>query len=81
VPTRGEQNRVVEAIVADASGYILKSAPSEAILAAVKATAGGESVLSPQIAEKLLDRIRALDLPIGESIDGTQSRSAPPDRT
>src|SRR3984957_610927 len=58
VLTRSEQNRVVEAIVAGASGYILKSAPSKAIAAAVRATAGGECVLSPQIAGKLLDRIR-----------------------
>ena len=39
VLTRSEQNRVVEAIVAGANGYILKSAPPEAIAAAVKATA------------------------------------------
>src|SRR3954470_10004239 len=50
VLTRGEQNRVVEAIVAGASGYILKSAPVEAIVSAVQATAAGESVLSSKIA-------------------------------
>ena len=50
VLTRSEQNRVVEAIVAGASGYILKSAPVEAIISAVKATAAGESVLSSKIA-------------------------------
>jgi DNA-binding NarL/FixJ family response regulator len=64
VLTRSEQNRVVEAIIAGASGYILKTAPPEAIISAVRATAGGESVLSPQIAGKLLQRIRELDIPI-----------------
>jgi DNA-binding NarL/FixJ family response regulator len=64
VLTRNEQNRVVEAIVAGASGYILKSATPEAIIAAVIATAAGESVLSSQIAGKLLDRIRERDIPI-----------------
>jgi DNA-binding NarL/FixJ family response regulator len=64
VLTRSEQNRVVEAIVAGASGYILKSAPPEAIISAVRATAKGESVLSPQIAGKLLQRIRELDIPV-----------------
>jgi two-component system NarL family response regulator len=64
VLTRGEQNRVVEAIVAGASGYILKSAPPNAIIAAVKATAAGESVLSSQIAGKLLERIRERDIPV-----------------
>src|ERR1022692_4760433 len=57
VLARSEQNRVVEAIIAGASGYILKSAPPEAIVSAVKATAAGESVLSSQIAGKLLQRI------------------------
>ena len=64
VLTRSEQNRVVEAIVAGASGYILKSAPADAIVSAVRATAAGESVLSPQIAGKLLQRIRELDIPV-----------------
>ena len=62
--TRSEQNRVVEAIIAGASGYILKTAPPEAIISAVRATAAGESVLSPQIAGKLLERIRELDIPV-----------------
>jgi DNA-binding NarL/FixJ family response regulator len=47
VLTSAEQNRVVEAIVAGASGYILKSAPPQEIIAAVRATAAAESVLSP----------------------------------
>jgi DNA-binding NarL/FixJ family response regulator len=64
VLTRSEQNRVVEAIVAGANGYILKSAPPEAILGAVRATAAGESVLSSQIAGKLLERIRERDIPV-----------------
>jgi DNA-binding NarL/FixJ family response regulator len=67
VLTRSEQNRVVEAIIAGASGYILKTAVPEAIIGAVKATAAGESVLSPQIAGKLLHRIRELDLPVKTS--------------
>ena len=62
--TRSEQNRVVEAIVAGASGYILKTAPPKAIIAAVKATAAGEAVLSPQIAGKLLQSIRERDTPV-----------------
>jgi two-component system, NarL family, response regulator LiaR len=64
VLARSEQNRVVEAIIAGASGYILKSASPEAIVSAVNATAAGESVLSSQIAGKLLQRIRELDLPV-----------------
>jgi len=64
VLTRTEENRVVEAIVAGASGYILKTAPAKAIIAAVRATATGESVISPQVAGKLLRRIRELHVPV-----------------
>jgi DNA-binding NarL/FixJ family response regulator len=67
VLTRSEQNRVVEAIIAGARGYILKSAPVEAIIGAVKATAAGESVLSSKIAGKLLQRIREADIPVKTS--------------
>jgi DNA-binding NarL/FixJ family response regulator len=62
--TRTEQNRVVEAIVAGATGYILKTAPPEVIISAVRATAAGESVISSQIAGKLLQRIRERDIPV-----------------
>jgi DNA-binding NarL/FixJ family response regulator len=67
VLTRSEQNRVVEAIIAGAAGYILKSAPPDAIIRAVRATAAGESVLSPQIAGKLLQHIRELDIPLART--------------
>jgi DNA-binding NarL/FixJ family response regulator len=67
VLTRSEHNRVVEAIIAGACGYILKSAPVEAIIGAVQATAAGESVLSSKIAGKLLQRIRELDIPVKTS--------------
>jgi DNA-binding NarL/FixJ family response regulator len=71
--TRTEQNRVVEAIVAGASGYILKTARSDAIVAAVKATAAGESVISSEIAGKLLHRIRDLGIPIAADSGNTAS--------
>jgi DNA-binding NarL/FixJ family response regulator len=67
VLTRSEENRVVEAIIAGASGYILKTAPPESIIGAVEATAAGECVLSPQVAGKLMERIRELDLPVKAS--------------
>ena len=64
VLTQSAENRVVEAIVAGASGYILRTAPPEEIVSAVRATAAGESVLSPQVAGKLLQRIRERDIPL-----------------
>jgi DNA-binding NarL/FixJ family response regulator len=68
-----EQNRVVEAIVAGASGYILKTAPPKAIISAVRATAAGESVISSQIAGKLLQRIRERDIPVTTASDNAAS--------
>jgi DNA-binding NarL/FixJ family response regulator len=81
VLTRSEQNRVVEAIVAGARGYILKSARVETIISAVKATAAGESVLSSKIAGKLLQRIRELDIPVkSSSVAAVAIRTALTDR-
>ncbi len=80
--TRTEGNRVVEAIVAGASGYILKTAPPKAIIAAVKATVAGEAVLCPQIAGKLLQRIRAnATCPSPPPARTPPSPSVPPHRT
>jgi DNA-binding NarL/FixJ family response regulator len=64
VLTRTEENRIVEAIIAGASGYILKTAPPDTIIAAVRATAAGDCVLSPQVAGALLERIRERDIPV-----------------
>jgi DNA-binding NarL/FixJ family response regulator len=64
VLTRSEENRVVEAIVAGARGYILKNAPPETIIQAVRDTAAGEAVLSSKIAGKLLERIREQHTPV-----------------
>jgi two-component system nitrate/nitrite response regulator NarL len=71
VLTRSEANQVVETIVAGAAGYILKTAPIETIVGAVRATAAGESVLSPQVAGALLARIRTQD--VSDSTDHTSA--------
>jgi DNA-binding NarL/FixJ family response regulator len=73
VLARSEHNRVVEAILAGASGYILKSSQPEQIAGAVRATAAGECMLSPQIAGKLLERIRELDIPVATTGDAAAS--------
>jgi DNA-binding NarL/FixJ family response regulator len=64
VLTRTEQNRVVEAIVAGASGYILKTAAPATIIAAVEATAAGETVISSKIAGRLMMHIREREIPV-----------------
>ena len=65
--TRPGQNLVVEAILAGASGYVLKSEASDALIAAIKATAAGDTPLSPASATRLLECVREQARPDGES--------------
>lgn len=55
-----DEDRIVEAILSGANGYVLKSAPAQEILAAVNAAATGHAVLLPQIAGRLLHDLRRL---------------------
>ena len=47
------------AIEAGATGYLLKDAPREDLFTAVRAAAGGRTVLSPAVASRLVSRVRA----------------------
>lgn len=49
---------VVPAIEAGATGYLLKDAPRDELLRAVRAVARGESVLAPAVAGRLMNRVR-----------------------
>jgi two-component system nitrate/nitrite response regulator NarL len=57
-----ERDSLIEAIVAGACGYMLKDAGSEAIVKAVRASAAGECIISPELAGGLLTRIRERDI-------------------
>ncbi|MBU3061408.1 response regulator transcription factor [Nocardia sp. NEAU-G5] len=52
---------ILGAIEAGACGYILKDTPPPELLAAVRAAAAGESVLSPSVASRLMTRVRKPD--------------------
>ncbi|MDR1808082.1 MAG: response regulator transcription factor, partial [Propionibacteriaceae bacterium] len=54
-----DDNTITEAIEAGASGYLLKSALPEEIVAAIRATAEGRSVLAPSVATAMVRRLRA----------------------
>jgi DNA-binding NarL/FixJ family response regulator len=58
VSVSAEEDDVTEAILAGASGYVLKDGPVEEVVAGIQAAAAGESLLSPRIAATLLERIR-----------------------
>lgn len=50
---------ILGAVEAGASGYLLKDAPPEDLVAAVRAAAAGESALAPSIAGRLMARMRS----------------------
>uniref|UniRef100_A0A942SXW6 Response regulator transcription factor n=1 Tax=Neobacillus citreus TaxID=2833578 RepID=A0A942SXW6_9BACI len=50
---------ILSAVEAGASGYLLKDAPPDELLAAVRAAAAGESALAPAVAGRLMARMRA----------------------
>jgi DNA-binding NarL/FixJ family response regulator len=50
---------IIAAIEAGASGYLLKAAPAEEILAAVRAVHAGKTALAPSIAAALVNRVRS----------------------
>jgi DNA-binding NarL/FixJ family response regulator len=56
---------VLPAIEAGATGYLLKDAPRQELLRAVRAAAQGESVLSPSIASRVMDQVRQ---PVKETV-------------
>jgi DNA-binding NarL/FixJ family response regulator len=53
-----EDADVMDAIVAGACGYLLKDAGIDELLAGIRAAANGESLVSPAIASKVLQRVR-----------------------
>jgi DNA-binding NarL/FixJ family response regulator len=57
--TYDTERDVLPAIEAGATGYLLKDAPREELLRAVRAAARGEAVLSPAVATRLLGQVRA----------------------
>jgi DNA-binding NarL/FixJ family response regulator len=50
---------LLEALKAGAAGYVLKDAPQEEVLEAVRRVRGGESPLDPELAARLLRRLAA----------------------
>jgi len=53
-----DDDDVMEALLAGASGYMLKTAPITDIVAAIRSAAAGGSILSPVVASQLLEHVR-----------------------
>jgi len=54
-----EDSDVMDAILAGACGYLLKDASIHELIAGIESAARGESLISPNIAAKVLQRVRA----------------------
>ena len=54
-----QDNDVIDAILAGACGYLLKDSSIQELIAGIRAASEGESLISPQIAAKVLQRLRA----------------------
>ena len=66
VLTISDQNEdVMDAIVAGACGYLVKDSSIQELIRGITAAAVGESLISPPIAAKVLERVRAVTLDQG----------------
>jgi DNA-binding NarL/FixJ family response regulator len=54
-----DDDDVMDAIMAGACGYLLKDSSIDDLIAGIRAAAAGESLISPQIATKVLQRLRS----------------------
>ena len=55
--TFGLDEYVVESLRAGASGFLLKDAPAEDLVEAIRVVAAGETLLAPSVTRRLLDRV------------------------
>ena len=53
-----DEDDVLDALAAGASGYLLKTAPPEEIVRAIEAAHAGDSTISPRVATRLIERVR-----------------------
>ncbi|MBI3183913.1 MAG: response regulator transcription factor [Myxococcales bacterium] len=56
-----EEDKVLEAVRAGASGYLLKGAPADKIIEAIKEVHAGGTVIQPNLARRLLKHFRVED--------------------
>ena len=70
-----EQEDVTDAIMAGAKGYVVKGAPDEEIVSAIRRVADGERVISPHVASELIDRTRPRDPERAEAVPAPGSEA------
>jgi DNA-binding NarL/FixJ family response regulator len=66
--TFGLDDYIIDALRAGASGFLLKDAPTQEVVEAVRAVAAGDAVLAPGVTRQLLDQV-------GRRLPSTVSRA------
>ncbi|MBL8918745.1 MAG: response regulator transcription factor [Myxococcaceae bacterium] len=61
-----EEDKVLEAVQAGASGYLLKGTPADKMVEAIKEVAQGGTVIQPSLARRLLKHFRVPEVPSNE---------------
>ncbi|MBV8999639.1 MAG: response regulator transcription factor [Solirubrobacterales bacterium] len=75
--TFGLDEYILDALRAGASGFLLKDAPTQEVIAAVRAVAAGDAVLSASVTRQLLDQVgRRLPAPITREPDKADALTA-----
>jgi len=72
-----EEDKVLEAVQAGASGYLLKGAPADKIVEAIKEVNAGGTVIQPNLARRLLRHFRVAD-PVAEGTSSSLPNAPPP---
>ncbi|ATB38479.1 DNA-binding response regulator [Cystobacter fuscus] len=72
-----EEDKVLEAVKAGASGYLLKGTPVDKIIEAIKEVRAGGTVIQPSLARRLLRHFRVSPDPVAPA--PTPPASKPPD--
>ena len=71
-----DDDYIFGALTAGASGFLLKRTSPEDLLAAIKAVAAGDSLLSPSVTRRVIDRMARL--PTGEAVLDERLRELTP---
>jgi DNA-binding NarL/FixJ family response regulator len=61
-----EEDKVLEAVQAGASGYLLKGTPADKMVEAIKEVSQGGTVIQPSLARRLLKHFRVPEVPTAE---------------
>jgi DNA-binding NarL/FixJ family response regulator len=62
-----EEDKVLEAVQAGASGYLLKGTPTDKMIEAIKEVSAGGTVIQPNLARRLLRHFRVGELPVADA--------------